>query len=101
MNQFLLILCLRYWRVRGTEEAKARTDAAIAEFNREHRRRQQGGGGGVPVALIFWLIILAFVVLPMIFRRGGRHCSPPGMELKERRLPICVPGSGGRIRRCW
>ena len=53
------------------EEAKAKTDAAIAQFDREHRRRPQGSGG-VPVALIFWLVILAFVVLPMIFRRGGR-----------------------------
>lgn len=54
------------------DEAKARTDAAIARFDREHRRSPSGSGGGVPVALVFWLIILAFVVLPMIFRRGGR-----------------------------
>lgn len=54
------------------DEAKAKTDAAITKFDREHRRQRQGSGGGIPVALIFWLIILAFVVLPMIFRRGGK-----------------------------
>lgn len=52
------------------DEAKARTDAAVTEFDRTHRRARQGGGG-VPIALIFWLVVLAFVVLPML-RRGGR-----------------------------
>jgi uncharacterized protein len=48
-------------------EAKARTDAAAASVDRP---RQRGGGGGVPVALIFWMIVLAFVVLPMFRRRS-------------------------------
>lgn len=88
------------------DEAKARTDAAIAEFNREQRRRQQGGGGGVPVALIFWLLILAFVVLPMIFRRGGRGQryrrgpwdAPSGRESNST-LPIVLWGIANEIGR--
>ena len=57
------------------EEAQARTDAAIKEFDREHQRRQSSGGG-TPIGLIFWGMIFAFVILPMIFRgrgRGGRR----------------------------
>ena len=53
------------------EEAKTRTDAAAAEFDRTHRRQTSGGGGGFPVSLIFWGIILLFFVLPM-FRRKSR-----------------------------
>lgn len=67
------------------DEAKARTDAAIAEFDRTHRRASGGnGGGGVPVALIFWGVILFFVVLPMLF--GRRRHGPWGQR---------YAGSGG------
>lgn len=52
------------------EEARARTDAAVAEFDRTHRRTSSSDGG-VPVGLIFWGIILLFVVVPM-FARGAR-----------------------------
>ncbi|HVF92891.1 MAG TPA: TPM domain-containing protein [Sphingomonas sp.] len=54
------------------DEAKARTDAAIAEFDKTHRRSPSsaGGGGGFPMSLVFWFVILAFVVLPMLRRRG-------------------------------
>jgi uncharacterized protein len=54
------------------DEAKARTDAAVAEFDRTHRRRAEQGGGGVPASLIFWGVIIAFVVLPMLRGRRGR-----------------------------
>lgn len=66
------------------DEAKARTDAAIAEFDRTHRRRaQEDGGGGVPGSLIFWGIIFAFVVLPMLRGRrgGGRRYRGGGSNL--------------------
>jgi uncharacterized protein len=66
------------------DEAKARTDAAIAEFDRTHRRRsREDGGGGVPGSLIFWGIILAFVVLPMLRGRrgGGRRYRGGGSNL--------------------
>lgn len=57
------------------DEAQARTDAAIAEFDKANRRSTQGGGG-FPVSIIFWLIILAFVILPMFRgRRRGRAFS--------------------------
>ena len=52
------------------DEAKARTDAAIAEFDRTHQQTRSGGGGGFPVSLIFWFVVLAFVVLPMLRGRG-------------------------------
>jgi uncharacterized protein len=48
------------------EEAAARVKAADAPS--EHK-------GGIPIALIFWAVVLLFVVLPGIFggRRGRRH----------------------------
>jgi uncharacterized protein len=68
------------------DEAKARTDAAVAEFDRSRRRAPAGSssGGGFPTSLIFWFIILAFVVLPMLrgrsrgraYRGGGGSGLP-------------------------
>jgi uncharacterized protein len=61
------------------EEARARTDVAAAAFDRANRSSANRSGGGVPVALIFWMIIFAVVVLPMFRRRskagpwGRRH----------------------------
>jgi uncharacterized protein len=53
------------------DEAKARTDAAVAEYDRAHAQRGSSGGG-LPMGLIFWGIVLAFVVGPMLVRgRGG------------------------------
>lgn len=54
------------------EEAKARTDAAVKDFD-DGRRSRASSDGGVPMGLIFWGVILAVVVLPMLLRgRGGR-----------------------------
>jgi uncharacterized protein len=56
------------------EEAKAKVDAAIAEFDRTHRTAARRGGegeGGIPFSLIFWGIVFVFVILPML-RGGGR-----------------------------
>jgi uncharacterized protein len=56
------------------EEAKAKVDAAVAEFDRTHRtaaRRGGSGEGGIPFSLIFWGIVFVFVILPML--RGGRR----------------------------
>lgn len=55
------------------EEAQAKVDAAVREFDRTRpRARPQGeGGGGIPVSLIFWLVVFFFVVLPLL--RGGRR----------------------------
>lgn len=57
------------------EEAKARTDAAVAEFDRTNRRAGNRSGGGFPIALIFWGAVLLFVVLPIF--AGGRGRSGP------------------------
>jgi uncharacterized protein len=54
------------------EEAQSKVDSAIAEFDRTHRRAAgPNGSGGIPMPLIFWGIIFAFVILPML--RGGRR----------------------------
>jgi uncharacterized protein len=56
------------------EEAKAKVDAAVAEFDRTHRTAATRGGnseGGIPFSLIFWGIVFVFVILPML-RGGGR-----------------------------
>jgi len=56
------------------DEAKARTDAAAAEFDKSHRtRRAASGGGGFPFSLIFWGIIFLFVILPMLGIGFGRR----------------------------
>lgn len=54
------------------EEAQAKVDAAVKDFDRTHRR-STSGGGGFPFALIFWGVVLMFVVLPMIFGRRQRR----------------------------
>lgn len=55
------------------EEAKTRTDAAIAAYDKQHRRAGGGarGGGGVPIGLIFWGMVIGLVVLSSLRRRGG------------------------------
>jgi uncharacterized protein len=55
------------------EEAQAKVDSAIKEFDRTHRHSasRAGGGGGIPFSLIFWGIVFVFVILPML--RGGRR----------------------------
>lgn len=60
------------------DEAKARTDAAVAQFDKSHRRSSSSGGETIPAALIFWLIILFLVVLPML--RGRRRHGPWGQR---------------------
>lgn len=51
------------------EEAQAKVDAAVKEFDRTHERQSRGDGGGFPVAIIFFGIILLFFVLPLFRRR--------------------------------
>lgn len=55
------------------EEAQARLNAAVKEFDRTHRSQagNEQGNGGIPFSLIFWGLILLFVVLPMLRRGGG------------------------------
>lgn len=59
-------------------EARAKVTAAAAEYNKTHRTQAQSGGG-VPFGLIFWLIVLAVIVVPMIGRRArGRRYGGGG-----------------------
>jgi uncharacterized protein len=87
------------------EEARARLDAAVREFDRAQPRGQrQGGGGGFPTSLIFWAIIFLFVVLPLLRGRrrgwgGGRRYRSGGSD-----LPIVlwtVANELGRSRGGW
>src|SRR3712207_1799244 len=73
------------------EEAKAKVDAAVAEFDRTHRRRAAEGGGGFPFSLVFWGLIFLFVILPM-FARGGRRRRGPwgGRRYGGSELPIIL-----------
>lgn len=68
------------------DEAKARTDAAVAQFDKTHRR--SGSGGGVPLGLIFWLMVMGFVALSW-FRRG----SQGGSRFGGSAWPIVLWGS--------
>lgn len=54
------------------EEQKARTDAAAAAFDREHRRTR-GQGDGNAAGLIFWAVVMGgvFVAMAVGRRRGG------------------------------
>lgn len=81
------------------DEAKARTDAAAAAFDKAHARRASGGGG-IPVALIFWLVILAFVILPIVFRsrrRRGPWDKAYGSGGGGSHLPIILWGIANEI----
>lgn len=55
------------------EEAQAKVDAAIAEFDRENARAApvQSSGGGFPGSMIFWMLLFFFVILPLL--RGGKR----------------------------
>lgn len=53
------------------EEAQARLDAAVKEFDRTHRSgARRDGGSGFPLSLVFWGFIFLFVVLPLLRGRG-------------------------------
>ncbi len=52
------------------DEAKQRTDAAIAEFNKTHQR-SRSSGGGISIGLIFWLVVLGFVAASWLRRGRG------------------------------
>jgi uncharacterized protein len=73
------------------EEAQARVDAAIAEFDRERARRaERSSDGGSPLPMIFWLLVFVFIILPLLRgrRRGGRRFGGGGG------FPIILWGSG-------
>lgn len=54
------------------DEAKARADAAIREFDRTHKRARNSGSVGIGAGVIFWLLVVGFIVLAASRRRSGR-----------------------------
>ncbi|MEN9289745.1 MAG: hypothetical protein RL317_1368, partial [Pseudomonadota bacterium] len=70
------------------EEAAARMQAAEKDQAEPQR-------GGIPFALLFWLFILIFLVLPAMFsgRRGRRYGRGP--------IVIWGPGDWGSSRGGW
>lgn len=74
------------------EEAQAKVNAAIAEFDKSHKRAAQGGGGGIPFTLIFWGMIILFIVLSGLRRgKGKKYRGQSGSA------PVILwgPGFGG------
>ncbi|WP_267383491.1 TPM domain-containing protein, partial [Sphingomonas sp. GC_Shp_2] len=67
------------------DEAKAKTDAAVTQFDRAHRR---SSSGGVPIGLIFWAMVIGFIGLSFL-RRG----SQGGSRFGGSALPIFLWGS--------
>lgn len=53
------------------DQAKAKVDAAIKEFDRTHRRKGSSSDGGSLIGLIFWGLVAGFILLS--FLRGGRR----------------------------
>ena len=87
------------------EEAQAKVDAAIAEFDRT--RRGSGGSGGegapdFPFSMIFWGIVFVFIFLPMLRRGGrGRRFRRHGAGLGEVLLWTVASEIGRESSRGW
>ncbi|MBA4048434.1 MAG: methanol dehydrogenase [Sphingomonas sp.] len=55
------------------DEAKARTDAAIKEFDRKRKKRSSGNAAfGVGAGVVFWVLVVVFIALAAGRRRSGR-----------------------------
>lgn len=86
------------------EEAQARTDAAIRNFDREHRRqRSSQNGGGIPLGLVFALFVIGFVVLSMFRSSGGARGRGRGRRYRgsgsDPTLPIVLWSIANEIGR--
>ncbi|MDF0486755.1 TPM domain-containing protein [Sphingomonas sp. H39-1-10] len=79
------------------EEAKARTDAAIKEFNKTHQRQASGSGGDIPFGLIVWGFIILFVALSWFRRAGGSRYV--GQSGGGSAWPVILWGLGNEIGR--
>ncbi len=82
------------------EEAQARLDAAIRQFDQTHRRSSTGNGGGVPFGLIACAIILLFVLVPLF--RSKRRAGPWGTRYRSHdsgALPIVLWSIANEIGR--
>ena len=57
------------------DQAQAKEKAAIAAYDAQHKREQSGG---VPIALIFWVIVIGWVVVGGLIRRRGHGTAYGG-----------------------
>jgi uncharacterized protein len=69
------------------EEAKARTDAAIAAFDKR-KRSSSSGGGDIPIGLIIWAMIIGFAILSSLRGRGR------GKRYRRGNAPVILWGPG-------
>ncbi|USI71395.1 TPM domain-containing protein [Sphingomonas morindae] len=59
------------------DQARARQDAAVAAWNKEHARRPDAGGA--PWGLILWLIVIGVVLAARFARSSGRRYDDGGL----------------------
>jgi len=57
------------------DQAQAKEKAAIAAYDAQHKREQSNG---VPIALIFWVIVIGWVVVGGLIRRRGHGTAYGG-----------------------
>jgi uncharacterized protein len=62
------------------EEAQARTDAAVAQFDRAQRQRPRSGGGGATAGMVFFIAIGVVIFCILAFSRRRRHAGPWGQR---------------------
>jgi uncharacterized protein len=79
------------------DEAKARTDAAIAEFDKKRARTSSNSGGDFPFGLVIWGMIILFVILSSLrgAGRGGRRYRRGGAPVILWGPGLSDWGSGG------
>lgn len=58
------------------DQAKAKVAAAAAEYDKTHARHSNGRG--IPFGVIIWVVIIGFILLSSIGRRGGRRYQQGG-----------------------
>lgn len=72
-------------------ETQAKVREAAAKYDKtNHRVRSSDRGGGVPLGLIFWGIVLAFVILSLGRGRRGRRGPWGGRRFGGSDLPILL-----------
>ncbi|WBO23020.1 TPM domain-containing protein [Sphingomonas abietis] len=56
------------------DQARAKEDAAVAAWDKAHKNSHDGA----PIALIFWAIVIGFIILSSLFRRGRQGTQYDG-----------------------
>jgi uncharacterized protein len=75
-------------------EARAKVDAALKKNDPTRARADEGG---VPLSLVFWGLVIAFVLLTIFRRGGGGGGGGGGRRYRRGGLPVILwgPGFGG------